>query len=297
MTIDVRSFGAAGDAMADDTDAFVAAAQAALALNQPVVYLPDGHYRATVESPPQVSWVGQRQAVIWEAAAPDAFALSYLFDGTFAEALWRRPYVEGVGFTGVDRTRGGVHIENKGGVDLLDVACWRCSAAVRVADAYYGTYDRLLVTDCAIGVHLAYVEGVHNAANKRLINPEFKSCGVGLWAGEDFRRVTLLGGSFEGCRLAVLVDNPRVWATGEINALNIKHAWFEANANLAKGEPVVTADGAPAPDGDVYVHKGALRLENVDLTSTAVGENGELYLYDSEVGTLTVAPSATVVSV
>ena len=282
--VSVRDFGAKGDGNTDDSAAFAAAQAAAVAAGGAVIYVPPGNYVATVVGDNRVSFLGARQETVIQAALPGEYALSYTSYTPVTATRWQRPFVQGIAVAGAGRTRGGVRIENKLGVDLIDVAVHECSTGIYSAGNYYGTWDRLFVVDNEIGIHFAqHPDGTHTG-NKRVVAPHIRLNGIGVLVEGRPARSAFYGGTIEANRTGLVFDYRVVDHWNDVNALHLRDVWFEANNVEKRGSPRLLRDGTPVPEVDLYLHDGTVVLQNCGASYVRVGAGGRLFADFSFVG-------------
>ena len=284
MITSVTEFGAIGDGATDDTEAFRDAHKAALERGHPVVYVPPGRYVAAIVGDNRVSWRGERQQTIIQAPTAGVYAITYATYTPVAPEIRHRPFVQGIAVAGVGRTRGGIRIENKLGVDLIDVTVHECSTGIYSAENYYGTWDRLFVTDNEVGIHFAPSGDGTHTGNKRIIAAQVRLNGIGLLVENRVSRTVFYGGTIEANRTGVVFDFAGTPAWDDVSALHLRDIWFEANRSVARGAERLLRDGTPIPTGDLYVHDGTVVLQNCGASHVRVGAQGRLFADFSFVG-------------
>lgn len=284
MTTSVTEFGAMGDGRTDDTEAFQDAHEAAIRRGHQVVYVPPGRYLAAIVGDNRVSWRGERQQTIIQAPAAGAYAITYATYTPVAPEIWQRPFIQGIAVAGVGRTRGGIRIENKLGVDLIDVVAHECSTGIYSAANYYGTWDRLFVTDNEVGIHFAQsADGTHTG-NKRILAAQIRLNGIGLLVENRVSRAVFYGGTIEANRTGVVFDFAEVGHWNDVSALHFRDIWFEDNRHESFGQARSLRDETPVPTGDLYVHDGTVVLQNCGASHVRIGARGRLFADFSFVG-------------
>lgn len=300
--ISVKAHGAIGDGIADDTQAFIDAQAAAVffqvndVVSQTpsngglVVYVPPGFYRADIVADGRVSFIGERNQSVIMAATDGQFALTYPLPPPHRVTRWQRPFVQGLSFQGTvsdaaSRSRGGVRIENWYGVDLIDVNIWRCSIGLESLDNYYGTWDRLFITECDVGLHLTSNINNNHTGNKRLINPQLRLNGTAMLIDANISRLALYGGTIEGNRTGVVINVSSNEEWKDNGALFLRDVWFEDNLNHPEfGGEITLGDGTVVPTGDIFVNNGTAVFENTGASHVWIKSQGKLYAYFGAVG-------------
>jgi hypothetical protein len=284
MTTSVTEFGAVGDGRTDDTEAFKEAHKAAVERGHPVVYVPPGRYLADVVMDNRASLLGARQQTVIQAVTEGKFAVTYATYIPVAQTIWQRPFVQGIALFGAGRTRGGIHIENKLGVDLIDVAVHECTTGIYCAGNYYGTWDRLFVIHNEVGIHFTTSDDNTHAGNKRIIAAQIRLNGIGVLVENRVSRTAIYGGTIEANRSGLVFDCWEADAWNDANALHLRDVWFEANNFEERGPARSLRNGASIPTGDLYVHDGTVVLQNCGASHVRIGARGRLFADFSYVG-------------
>lgn len=300
--INVRDFGALGDGVTDDSQAFELAQQAAVELIETeeklispidggaVVFVPPGFYLADIISDGRVSWLGERQQSVIMAATDGGYAMHFPNPPPHRLDRWQRAFVQGIAIQGTtgdreDRSRNGIRLENWYGLDLIDVFIWRCKIGMRSAENYYGTWDRLFVYECDIGIHLTSNVNNTHTGNKKLINPHLRNNGTALLIDKKAPRISLYGGTIEANKSGLVVDVEEVTHWDTANAVIIRDVWFEDNLNHSDfGSDITFRNGVVVPTGDIYLNDGALYMHSCGSSHVRLGSGGKLYAYFSYVG-------------
>jgi hypothetical protein len=284
MTTSVTEFGARGDGRTDDTQAFQDAQKAAVERGHPVVHVPPGRYLADVVMDNRVSLLGARQQTVIQAATEGGYAIYYPEPPPWTANQWQRPFLQGIAVAGASRTRGGLKIENKVGVDLIDFAAYQCSAGVWSAENFYGTWDRLIIVDNEVGLHFTSNADGNHTGNKRIIAFHGRLNGIAVLAEKRVARTAFYGGTIEANRTGVVFDFDVIDHWNDVNALHFRDIWFEANKIEKRGPQRLLRDGTPIPMVDLYVHDGTVVLQNCGASHVRIGARGRLFSDFSFVG-------------
>lgn len=301
--VNVRDFGAVGDGVTDDTAAFMAAQEeavnrnpnTALALNLVrggnVVYVPPGLYRANVYADNRCCWLGDKHQTVIMSFADDGWAFDFHLPPPHQLHRWQRPFIQNIaiqgglpGGTHLERIYDGLKIENWYGVDLIDVQFYRCKTAIYNAQNFYGTWDRLIIYECDLGMHFANNGSNTHMGNKRIINPQIRKCGTAVLIEHRISRTAFYGGTIEGCRTGVAFYHDEASNWKDVSALALRDVWFEANRDSNMGPPLVFPNGTDVRVGDIHMEKGTVLLDNCGASHVYIGPEGRLYSIYSFVG-------------
>ena len=205
--VSVREYGAVGDGVTDDSQAF----QTAISENKNV-YIPPGEYvveNITVGSDRNIKGMGNPTIILKEDE--EGFILDNVVRTTVS-GLYVKMEEEAEGATFINIKNSSTRIK------VSDIYCSYVDYPVKVDYSWIISIDRLIVQGCKIGIEAKPQANALSITNSVINNASEKGVAIGNSEG-----ITIINSAFHNCYIAVEGGN-------YTRALNITGCYFEDNS-------------------------------------------------------------------